>query len=304
VRLAGARDLHARAKVFREDELGRLARGLNAMLEQLVGFIAKLQGEVRSATAALQERNVLLAENAQRLFTARRDLARAEQLAAAGRMAASVAHQIGTPLNLISGYVQMLLEGVPAGSPQAARLRAVLEQITRVTTIVQGLLDEARLPPLRKRSVAPGELLKRVCDLARPTLEGANVALELLVDDDVPAVEADVGQLEQVFLNLITNSLDAMPGGGTLTLCARRRGEQVEFQVRDTGVGIARENLSRVFEPLFTTKKPGAGTGLGLTIVKDVLQAHGGSVGVLSEPGQGTTVSVVLPTGTLVPAHA
>lgn len=303
VRRAGARDLHARAQVFRDDELGRLARGLNAMLDQIRDFNLTLQDEVRRATEELQHRNRLLEENAQRLFAARRELARAEQLAVAGRMAAAVAHEIGTPLNLISGYVQMLLEGAPAGSTEAARLRTVREQIERVTTIVQGLLDQARLPPLRKRPLLPAELIASVGELARPTAERAGVRLELMLADGLPGVLGDLGQLEQVFLNLVTNALDAMPGGGTLTLEARPAGDQVEFLVCDSGMGIPAVDIGRVFEPLFTTKEPGAGTGLGLAIVRDVLHAHGGTVRLESQPGSGTTVYVALP-AVPVAAHA
>lgn len=302
VRLAG-RDLHARAQVLRHDELGRLAQGLNAMLDQIRDFNQTLQQEVARATRELQERNRLLADNAERLFAARRELARAEQLAVAGRMAASVAHQIGTPLNLISGYVQMLSEGAPTGSPEAARLNTVREQIGRVTTIVQGLLDQARLPPLQRQRVPAGELLANVANLARPTAERAAVRLELLVEEGLPPLDADVGQLEQVFLNLITNSLAAMPAGGTLSLQARRAETGVELLVEDSGVGIPPEDLGRVFDPQFTTKAAGSGTGLGLTIVRDVLRAHGGSVSVASQVGRGTTVSVLLPAAADV-AHA
>jgi signal transduction histidine kinase len=300
---AGARDLSARALVLRDDELGRLARGLNGMLDQLEDFNATLREEVRRATEELREQNRLLLENAQRLFAARRELARAQQLAAAGRMAAAVAHQIGTPLNLISGYVQMLLEAAPLDSADAARLRTVREQIARVTAIVQGLLDQSRLPPLKKRALAPGAVVASVCDLARPTLERAGVALVLRVEEDLPLVLGDAGQLEQAFLNMVANALDAMPSGGTLTLEARRGGEQVEFRVSDSGVGISPEDLPRVFDPLFTTKAPGEGTGLGLAIVRDVLHAHGGRVAVACPEGGGTVFTVTLPAAS-VAAHA
>jgi two-component system, NtrC family, sensor kinase len=293
-RAAGG-DLESRARVFRPDELGALAAGLNGMLDRMRDFNATLQSEVARATAELRDRNRLLAESLERLFAARRELARAEQLAVAGQMAASVAHQIGTPLNLVSGYVQMLLEEAPAGSAREARLRSMHEQIARVTAGVQSLLDRARTPVLHRGRVDPAELVARSASLARATLERSGLALETRIEPALPAVDVDAGQIEQALLNLIANAMDATPAGGTLTLAARARDGAVEIVVADSGAGISREDAARVFDPLFTTKPPGRGTGLGLTIVRDVLEAHGGSVILDSEPGRGTTVTLRLP---------
>jgi len=272
-----------------------VAQGLNAMLDRMSGFNSAMRDEVVRATGELRERNRQLVESAQRLFAARRDLARSEQLALTGRMAASVAHQIGTPLNLISGYVQMIQEELPSDSTAALRLRTVREQIGRVTAIVQGLLDQARQPVLHRRSVAPSELVSRVCELARPTFEAASIAVHTDVPPGLPEVSVDVGQLEQVFLNLFTNSIDALPQGGSVGVAGRAVDDQVVFEVSDSGSGITAEDLGHIFDPLFTTKRPGKGTGLGLSIVRDVLAAHGGSVEVASQEGRGTRVIVRLP---------
>jgi two-component system, NtrC family, sensor kinase len=243
----------------------------------------------------LRETNRQLAESAQRLFAARRDLARSEQLAMAGEMAATVAHQIGTPLNLISGYVQMIQADLPAESASAARLRTVQEQIARVTTIVQGLLDQARRPLLEKTEVGAGDLVAGVCELARPSLAAAGIRLRGVVAPGLPLLDVDAGQLEQVLLNLITNSIDAMPQGGELLVTAGATGTHVEISVADSGTGIDPQHLARVFDPLFTTKDRGKGTGLGLTIARDVVAAHGGTIAVSSRPGEGTEVKVRLP---------
>jgi signal transduction histidine kinase len=292
---AAAGDLDARAPIRRPDEMGAVAAGLNAMLGRVADFNAALKVEVERATAELRETNQKLAESAQRLFAARRDLTRSEQLATAGRMAASVAHQIGTPLNLISGYVQMIQAEMPPLSPSSTRLRTVQEQIGRVTTIVQGLLDQARRPALERQEIAPGDLVAGVCELARPSLEAAGVTLHVSVPVPLPHLDVDVGQLEQVLLNLITNSIDAMPGGGELRVTAEAADGQVEIAVADTGTGIAPEHVGRVFDPLFTTKARGKGTGLGLAIAREVVAAHGGTITVSSGPGNGTTVRVRLP---------
>jgi signal transduction histidine kinase len=295
MRRAAAGNLEARAEVQREDEIGAVARGLNAMLDRMGGFNAELRREVENATAALRERNEELLDSAQRLFAARHELARTQQLAVAGEMAASVAHQIGTPFNLISGYVQMILQDLPPGSPVAVRLRTVQEQIGKVTRIVQDFLDQARRPLLLKRPTPPEDLVRHTCELVRPTLDAAGIALLAAVEPGLPPLEVDAGQVEQCLLNLVTNAIDATPRGGTLEVLARAGENGVELEVADTGCGIDPDLLSRVFEPLFTTKQPGKGTGLGLAIVREVVAAHGGTVAVDSGPGRGTRVTLRLP---------
>jgi two-component system NtrC family sensor kinase len=295
MRRAAAGDLSARAPIRRRDEIGAVADGLNSMLERVSDFNAALQREVQRATEELRESNRQLGESAQRLFAARRDLARSEQLAVAGQMAAEVAHQIGTPLNLISGYVQMMQADLSDDSSPAMRLRMVQEQIRKVTTIVQGLLDQARRPRLNKTEVDAGELVGGACELARPSLAAAGIALRTAVAPGRLLLEVDAGQIEQVLLNLITNSIDAMPEGGDLLVTAGLGGGHVEIAVTDSGAGIDAQHVSRVFDPLFTTKPRGKGTGLGLTIARDVVTAHGGTITVSSRPGEGTEVKVRLP---------
>ncbi len=301
---ASGGDLEGRVDEARTDEIGAVAKGLNSMLARLADFNSALRREVEHATRELREANRQLAETAQRLFGARRDLARSEQLAAAGRMAADVAHQVGTPLNLVSGYVQMLLAEQPAGSREAEKLRTVREQIDKVTTIVQGLLDKARRPALDRRATSPASLLEGVAELARPTLAAAHVDLALEVPGDLPAIFVDSGQIEQALLNLITNSRDAMPEGGRLRLSARGQGGFVELSVSDSGHGLPAEIVSHVFDPLFTTKPPGQGTGLGLPIVREVVAAHGGTVDFATRDGLGTTVTLRLPCADPEAGHA
>jgi two-component system, NtrC family, sensor kinase len=292
---ASAGDLAARAPQVRADEIGAVAEGLNGMLDRMAGFSETLRAEVERATAQLRTANRELLEAAQRLFAARRELARSQRLALAGQMAASVAHQVGTPLNVISGYVQMLRGRQEDGSPDAERLRTIQEQIARVTTIVQSLLDRTRRPELVLRPYAPGELLEGLAELVRPSLVGHGIELGLEVAPALPAVGADRVQLEQALLNLVSNAVDAMPGGGRLSLAARPDGDDVALVVGDSGAGIPLEDLSRVFEPLYTTKPPGRGTGLGLPILREIVEAHGGTVRLESRAGEGTTAVVRLP---------
>jgi signal transduction histidine kinase len=207
-------------------------------------------------------------------------------------------------LNLVSGYVQVLLAERPPGSREAEKLRTVNEQIGKVTTIVQGLLDQARRPVLDRHLTPPGGLLEGVAELARPTLKAARVELVLEVAPDLPRVFVDAGPIEQALLNLVTNSVDAMPQGGRLRLGARAGEGFVELVVADSGHGIEADILDHVFDPLFTTKPLGRGTGLGLSIVRDVVAAHGGTLDFASRAGEGTTVTVRLPCGPPEGVHA
>jgi two-component system NtrC family sensor kinase len=292
---ASAGDLAARAPHFRVDEIGAVARGLNGMLDRMAAFNETLKAEVERATGQLRMANRELLETAQRLFAARRELARGQRLALAGQMAASVAHQVGTPLNVISGYVQMLRARQEDGSPDGERLRTIQEQIDRVTAIVQSLLDQTRRPELVLRRYAPGELLEGLAELVRPSLEGHGIELGLEVAPALPAVGADRVQLEQALLNLVSNAVDAMPEGGRLSLAARPDGDGVALVVTDSGAGIPPDDLARVFEPLYTTKPPGKGTGLGLPILREIVEAHGGTVRLESRAGEATTAVVRLP---------
>ncbi len=292
---ASAGDLGARAQQVRDDEIGAVAGGLNAMLERMAHFNETLRAEVDRATAELRAANQALLDTARRLFAARRELAQTQRLALAGQMAASVAHQIGTPLNLISGYVQMLRAKHGGASPDGEWLRTIQEQIARVTGIVQSMLDETRRPALALSPLPPGELLKGLAELVRPSLVDRGIELDVEVAPGLPRVCADRAQLEQGLLNLVTNAVDAMPEGGRLSLAARADDGHVALVVTDTGAGIPAEDLAHVFEPLYTTKPRGKGTGLGLPIVREIVEAHGGTVRLESRAGEGTTALVVLP---------
>lgn len=294
MRRVRAHDLSARAPVLRNDEIGAVAQGLNEMLAEMEGFNVSLQDRVREATGELRAKNEELVESYHRVFALREALARADQMAAVGHMAASVAHQVGTPLNLISGYVQMIREDEGVDSRVTRRLEIVQEQIAKVTSIVRTMLDHARRP-MPKAPTDLGGLLRRVSDVARPKLDALGVRLDLSVSS-VPLVMADSVQLELALLNLVTNSLDAMPSGGVTSITVAPTAEgNVRVQVADTGFGIAPDLLPHIFEPWVTTKEAGRGSGLGLSITREVIAAHGGTIGVSSEPGVGSVFTIELP---------
>jgi signal transduction histidine kinase len=255
---------------------------------------------VAEATEELRSRNEELVQDYHRILALREALARAEQMAAVGQMAANVAHQIGTPLNLISGYVQLMLEQ-PDADP---RLKVIEDQIAKVAAIVRTLLDRSRQSSPRE-VVDPAELIRRVCELARPKFDATGVALTVSIQDPLPPMLADPVQLELALLNIVANGLDAMPLGGTLEVHAGPVGEGVPgehhaaqgiwIEISDSGPGIPPGVLPRIFEPWLTTKPKGAGTGLGLSITKEVIAAHGGSISAGSAPRGGAMFRIELP---------
>ena len=291
---AGEGDFTARVERARLDEIGSVAAGLNDMLQRLQDFHEALQERVTEATSELRVRNAELVDSYQRVFALREALARAEQMAAVGQMAASVAHQVGTPLNLISGYVQMLQADASVDPKTARRLEIVQEQIAKVASVVRTVLDHSRRPGNRAPT-AVSPVLSRVADVARPKLDASGISLALDVAADLPPIWADSEELELAMLNLVTNSLDAMPEGGSLSIRATPTSTGVRIEVTDTGTGISKDLLPRIFQPWVTTKAAGQGTGLGLSITHDVIARHGGTIAAASEPGRHTVFTIELP---------
>jgi two-component system NtrC family sensor kinase len=286
-------ELGARAPVTRKDELGSVAAGLNEMLDRMEHFSTELQQRILAATGEVRDRNVELEDSYRRVVMLRDQLARAERMAAVGQMAANVAHQVGTPLNLISGYVQMVREGT-ADARARERLEIVERQIQQVTGVLRSMLDHARLRSPRAE-VDLRRIIEYACETAQSQLSRAGVRLHLRLADDLPPIEADATQLELVVLNLIKNSVDAMPDGGALTITATSTETSLKMEVADTGTGIAPEILARVFEPWISTKTAAQGTGLGLAIAREVIEAHGGTIDIRNVEHGGAVVTINLP---------
>lgn len=270
-------NLRARATLDRHDELGVIAEGLNQMLDQLERFNQSLQGRIEEATRDLSLRNVQLAASQGELFALRESLGRAERVAALGQVAANVVHQAGTPLNLVSGYIQMIRDDPRTDDRTRSKLRTVDEQIQHVTRVLRTMLDHARQPP-EVRIVNLADIIARVREVAQPRLARHHIRLDASVAEGLPPVKADPTQLEMALFNLVGNALDAMPGGGTLSIAATAQMETIRVEIADTGSGIPAEVINRLFDPWVTTKAVGHGSGLGLAIVRDVVRAHGGSI--------------------------
>jgi signal transduction histidine kinase len=274
---AAAGQLSVRVPVDGLDEVGVIARGLNDILQGLERLTDAFDVNVEAA---------VLSE----------ELARAGRLAALGQAAANMAHQIGTPLNLISGYVQLLIESTPPSSTSSLeRLKAVQDQVAKVTAIVRAALDSARPSMSSSERIDLGALVRRVCRMAGPMVERARVEIDVDVSDGPAELIADPVQLELALLNLISNGIDAMASGGRIGVRLRRTGERIQLHVEDTGGGIAPELVGRIFDPWVTTKPPGKGSGLGLSIARQVVGSHGGSIFVENRPGMGAVFTIDLP---------
>ena len=252
-----------------------------------------LRDRIRDATIELQKRNQQLQETNLELWHTNRRMNELGRLAAAGQTAAHFAHEVGTPLNLISGHVQLLKSDLERDPHDAeARIKTISAQIERIERIVRRMLDKTRfeteLAPLDLNSV-----LRKLCDAMAPALDKRHIHLVEKFSDNLPLMAGSSDRLQQLFLNLINNSLDAMPDGGEIQVHTTSDGkngkaQRIAVDFIDTGVGMTPEVMSHIFDPLYTTKDRGHGTGLGLVIVSQIVSEHGGRLEVQSELGKGT----------------
>jgi signal transduction histidine kinase len=244
-----------------------------------------------------QSRARLLAET-ERALEFEQELRRAETLAVAGRLTSALAHEVGTPLNIISGRAEFVAKSLPTADPRRHDLEIIVGQIERITRTIASLLDSVRPRRPEPRPTSMGEVVGAILPLLRHAARRQQVTVDCVLDDAL-TVHADAAQLQQVLINLILNAVDATPPGGLVSVKASEAplGERagVLVTVSDTGRGIPAEALPRIFEPFFTTKPTGRGTGLGLAICRDIVVAHEGDLRVESRLGHGTLFSVWLP---------
>ena len=318
---AEAGDLQVEAPQRAPDELGLLSRSFNRMIgrirlmtEEREAQRRVLQERVGEATSELGRRNEQLEEINRQLSETTLRLTELERLAAAGQTAAQFAHEVGTPLNLISGHVQLLRARLNGDIAAEARLLTISEQIERIERIVRSMLARTRPGTVELAPLDLNALLLRTFDATAPALDARGVRLETELAKSLPEVAGDPDRLQQVFLNLINNALDAMPGGGVLRVRtgvvealegetnASSNGNSLEATARktfvefaDTGGGVAEDLRARIFDPFFTTKEKGHGTGLGLVVARQVAREHGGEIKVERMSEEGARFRLILP---------
>jgi signal transduction histidine kinase len=294
-------DTRVALPVTGDDEFAVLGRQFNEMVVRIRTFNDDLQGRIEEATRQLQARYREVERLNEQLFAMQRSLSHAERLALSGRIVAEIAHEVGTPLHSIAGHLELLRQDLTAGAPPEAttrRLNVVEGQLARVTEIITQLLDLTRRPTGEAASVDVNGLVRETVELVRPGLSAAGLSLELGLRPGLPRVRGHASQLQQVVLNLLTNAIDATPAGGRITVSTGNGADpdHLEIEVTDTGAGIPDTDRKRIFEPFFSTKEPGRGTGLGLFISAQIVREHRGRIEVASAEGRGSSFRVLLPT--------
>ncbi len=223
------------------------------------------------------------------------ELQRREHLASIGLLASGIAHEVNTPLTGIASYTQMLLRERPADDPEVPVLKKIEQQAFRAAAIASSLLNFSRQWDGDYQLLDVVGMVGETLELFEPHLRGRRIELERRIDSPLPPVHGNRGRLQQVLMNLLLNAADAMPGGGTLTVLARVASGRVRIEVSDTGVGIPPEHLERIYDPFFTTKPRGQGTGLGLSVSYGIVKEHAGTLAAESNPGEGSRFTISLP---------
>jgi signal transduction histidine kinase len=279
------------------DEFRVLARQFNEMVVRLGEFNADLQVRIGQATRELERRFREVERLNEALFSMQRRLGHAERLALSGRIIAQVAHEVGTPLHSIAGHLELLRQDLGARLDAGARrrLEIVDAQLTRVSGIIAQLLDLTRRPASETEPVDLNALVRDTVELVRPGLSAGGLRLDVFTDPLLPRVGGRANQLQQVLLNLLTNAIDATSAGGAVTVRTFGTPRHAELEVTDTGAGIPPAEHAHIFEPFFSTKSSGRGTGLGLFIAREIVREHGGRIELSSERGKGASFRVRFP---------
>jgi PAS domain S-box-containing protein len=221
-------------------------------------------------------------------------LRRTERIAELGTLASGMAHEIGTPMNVILGRAEYLMDRVTE-EPIKKGLQTIITQVERITKVMNQLLSFARRKAPERRPLDLRRVVEDSVEIFQERFARNQIHVETALRDCCPFVLADADQMSQVVINFIMNAVHAMPDGGTLRVGLAPAPQMVELTIADTGHGMPKELIKKIFEPFFTTKEFGQGTGLGLTVVKGIIEEHQGSIAVESEEGKGTTVKVLLP---------
>ncbi len=218
-----------------------------------------------------------------------------DKLTSMGLLAAGVAHEVNTPLAVISSYSQLLRKQLGVGDEREKLMDKIIKQTFRASEIVNNLLSFSRTNATDLVELDVHQVIADTLSLLEHQLKNAGITVEREFAADTPIAFGNAGKLQQVFLNLFLNSKAAMAGGGTLRIRTATSSAKLSVWIEDTGVGISQEHLNKIYDPFFTTKKIGEGTGLGLSVSYGIIQEHGGNISVESEPGQGTTFRLELP---------
>jgi two-component system NtrC family sensor kinase len=277
----GEGNLRQRAPVDYENEIGTLAKAFNQMVERLMDK----QNDLQRAIKQLRDTQV--------------ELMSSEKLASVGRMAAGVAHEIGNPLASVLGHTELLYkrlkgEKLKDGEIVLDLVERTRKETERINRIIKDLLQFSKPPSPQREDVDINRLVQDSLNVVRVQERFQTLAVDLSLRDDLPLVQGNSDQFQQVLFNILINAADAMPDGGTLSIRTEQEKRWVIIAIKDTGVGIAAEDLGKIYDPFFTTKSPDKGTGLGLSISLKIIDELGGKIKALSKKGKGTEFIVYL----------
>jgi len=285
----GAGELSGDLILDGKDELSSLASAMNQMCGQLAAAREAILAETEARISALEQ------------------LRHTERLATLGRLSSGIAHELGTPLNVISGRAKLVASEDQDKEEIIECSHIIREQAARMTKLIRQFLDFARRRALQKAPIDLQIMSGQILGMLNSNASKLGVSLELVKNNKIPLVSIDSSQIQQVLMNLVMNGIQAMPKGGHLEVRLslervwppfQKSGEKKEslaICVTDEGEGISQENMNHLFEPFFTTKETGKGTGLGLSIAHGIVEEHGGWIDVESEPGKGSCFTIFLP---------
>jgi two-component system NtrC family sensor kinase len=291
------------------DEFGKLASSFNTM----TGALRKSQAELRDWAHTLEER---IDERTRELRLAQAEAMRGEKLASVGLLASGIAHELNNPLTGIMTFSHLLRQKMADGSPEAEDMDLVIGETKRCAAIIKRLLDFARDKPPEKKFTDLNEVIEDTVRLVERPSHLHDIEITLALDRTLPQLWIDGDQIKQVIMNMLVNAQHAIEENGTITISTRRSPQpkapapdaepqpMVEISIADSGCGISEANLQRIFDPFFTSKDVGRGTGLGLSVSHGVVEAHGGLIEVDSEIGVGSTFRVYLPLNSAESGHA
>ncbi|MCK4224101.1 MAG: HAMP domain-containing protein [candidate division Zixibacteria bacterium] len=281
-------DLSNGISIRTQDEIGQLASAFTRMTLDLKKADEKLIDWGKTLEQKVQQRTEELRKTENQLI-------QSDKVASLGKLAAGVAHEINSPLTGILTYSSLLFKAKEKGDPEKEDLEVIVNETNRCKMIVKGLLDFARQTEPQKTLSDINEVIAKSINLISHQASLQNVKIEKKIELDLPKVMIDIGQIQQVFINILLNAIEAMPQGGTLTVSSGIENEMAAVRFTDTGIGIPQENLPKILDPFFTTKKQGKGTGLGLSVSYGIIERHRGKLEVKSKVGKGTTFTVKLP---------
>ena len=266
-----AGNLSARCNIRPAGEMGVLCTNLDQMAESIEQFQKKIKRDTQM------------------------QILQSEKLASVGRLAAGIAHEINNPLTGILTFTHLLREKKNNSEEDLKDLNVIMQETTRVREIVRNLLDFARQSPSNKEMIDINEAMVQLLKLIRSQKEFRKIRITDNYEANLPELFADKNQIQQVFLNLLLNAGEAIQEAGTITITTSLQSESLLISIADSGCGIRKEDIGKIFDPFYTTKPVGKGTGLGLSVSYGIIQQHGGTIKCESVEGQGTTFEILLP---------